>query len=141
MYLHVVLGIFQKARPVMEGRSSPLKALVIAPSPKGENASRSQPSCLAHVHGFSDRASFPLPTWAPYHEWGLHPPRRERCSGINIPGSYPSPVLLSLPYMPGRAAPGLALEAADYLQAPLCLQRWCRGRNGCLAFYSVSFLM
>ena len=90
MYLYAVLGLFQKALSMMEERSSPFRAFVIAPPPNGKNASRSQPSRLLLAHGFSKRASFPLPTWAPYREWGLRPPRRERYSGISIPGSYPS---------------------------------------------------
>ena len=88
MYLHAVLGLFQKARSMMEERSSSLKALVIAPD--GKNASRRHLSRLQHAHSFSERASFSLPTWAPYHEWELLRPRRERCSGISISGSNPS---------------------------------------------------
>ena len=93
MYLHAVLDLFQKARFMMEKRSSPLKTLVIAPLKRKEGIEKSAFSPAARAW-FSERASSPQPTWAPYREWLLLPPRRERCSGIRIPRSYPSPWLI-----------------------------------------------
>ena len=84
MYPHAVLGLFQKGRSMMEERSSPIKALMIAlPRTEIIHPEVSLLACRTRMAFQSERHFRCRYGHLTTNEGSS---LRERCSGINIPG-------------------------------------------------------